>query len=264
MTAPRKALSILILLLALAPTAAAALERMEWTVDGLQREALVYLPPAGERAGAPVVFAFHGHGGRARGVARKFRLHELWPEAFVVYMQGVPTPGRLSDPEGRKAGWQHDPEAFGGRDLAFFDAVLATLREDHGIDERRVYATGHSNGGGFCYLLWVSRPGVLAAIAPSAAGSSVLRQSEPEPLPVMHIAGANDTVVRYEWQKATMRRVCEINRCGRDGQPWADACLSFATEQGARLVTCTHDGTHQFPSIAPELIVRFFREEVRR
>lgn len=253
------ALSIGLVLMAAAPVAQ-ALERMTWTVDGLEREALLHLPPEGQRAGAPVVFVFHGHGGRAQGVARKFRLHELWPGAFVAYLQGVPTPGRLSDPEGKKTGWQHDAEDFGGRDLAFFDAVLATLRDGHGADARRVFATGHSNGGGFCYLLWLSRPGVLAGIAPSAAGSSALPLAEPDPLPVMHIAGTNDPVVRYEWQKATMRRVCEINRCGRDGRPWADACLWFGTEGGAPLVTCTHDGTHAFPSIAPERIVRFFSE----
>ena len=252
-------LSIALFLLA-AATAAQALERMTWTLDGLEREALVHLPPAEQRRGAPVVFVFHGHGGRAQGVARKFRLHELWPDAFVAYPQGVPTPGRLSDPEGKKAGWQHDADDFGGRDLAFFDAVLATLRDEHGADARRVFATGHSNGGGFCYLLWLSRPGVLAAIAPSAAGSSALPLTEPAPLPVMHIAGTNDQTVRYEWQKATMRRVCEINRCGRDGRPWADACLWFETADGAPLVTCAHDGTHAFPSIAPELIVRFFQQ----
>ena len=32
------------------------------------------------------------------------------------------------------------------------------------IDEKRVYATGHSNGGGFTYLLWTCRPDAFAAL----------------------------------------------------------------------------------------------------
>src|SRR6478672_3764464 len=50
----------------------------------------------------PLVFDFHGHGGKDRHAARSHRLHEAWPEAVVVYMQGLNTPGKLTDPEGKK------------------------------------------------------------------------------------------------------------------------------------------------------------------
>ena len=170
-------------------------DRTEWTIDGVQREALIYRPakstPAEGKApakGAPVVFGFHGHGGNARQAARSFRLHEEWPEAVVVYMQGVPTPGRLTDPEGKLNGWQHDPGDHEDRDLKFFDAVLATLKKDHQIDENRIYVTGHSNGAAFTYVLWVARGDVFAAIAPSAGFSRSARTAKPKP--VLHIAGA--------------------------------------------------------------------------
>ena len=96
-------------------------------------------------------------------------MHELWPEAVVVYMQGLSTPGRLTDPEGKKPGWQSAAGDQGDRDLKFFDALLATLKQEYKIDERRIYSTGHSNGGGFTYLLWSARPNMFAAVAPSAA-----------------------------------------------------------------------------------------------
>ena len=73
----------------------------EWKIDGVAREALIYLPSNRSETALPVVFGFHGHGGTMRQAARSFRLHEVWPEAIVVYMQGVPTPGRLSDPESK-------------------------------------------------------------------------------------------------------------------------------------------------------------------
>jgi polyhydroxybutyrate depolymerase len=80
--------------------------RREWTVDGVVREALVYVPAQAKTEATPVIFAFHGHGGSMRLAARGSGYHTLWPEAIVVYPQGLNTPGRLTDPEGRLPGWQ--------------------------------------------------------------------------------------------------------------------------------------------------------------
>lgn len=238
-------------------------EEMTWKIAGRDREALVYLPEKKGEKAAPVVFGFHGHGGSSQNAARSFRLHQLWPEAIVVYMQGIPTPGKLTDPEGKRNGWQHDPDENNARDLRFFDAVLATLKEKYNIDERRIYSTGHSNGGGFTYLLWATRPEVFAAIAPSAAASRSLRRASPKPIPVMHIAGRNDPLVKFTWQELMMRLVRNINQCGQQGKIWAKDCTVYASEKGAPLVAFIHDGTHKYPAEAPELIVRFFKEHVR-
>ena len=76
-------------------------EKVEWKVEGAAREGLV-CAPSKEGAGAPpLVFGFHGHGGSMQNAARSFKLHELWPEAVVIYLQGLPTPGQLTDPEGK-------------------------------------------------------------------------------------------------------------------------------------------------------------------
>src|SRR5688500_1798573 len=115
-----------------APTfAAAALSERVWKTDAGERRALVHLP-ADAATPAPLVFAFHGHGGTSERAATMFRVHELWPEAVVVYPQGVPTPGRLSDPEGKRNGWQKAAGDHGDRDLAFFDAMFRSL-----VDEKR-------------------------------------------------------------------------------------------------------------------------------
>ena len=49
--------------------------------------------------------------------------------------------------------------------------MLTTLKKDYRVDEKRIYATGHSNGGGFTYLLWAARGDVFAAVAPCAAAA---------------------------------------------------------------------------------------------
>src|SRR4051812_38371191 len=84
----------------------AELERLTWTVGGVEREALVHVPTHFGPAGAPLVFAFHGHGGSDRQAARSFHLHDAWPDALVVYPQGLPTVGQLTDGSGKEAGWQ--------------------------------------------------------------------------------------------------------------------------------------------------------------
>ena len=238
-------------------------ERMTCKVGGLDREALVYLPATKSQTAAPVVFGFHGHGGNARNAAHSFRIHQLWPEAIAVYMQGVPTVGALTDPQGKRTGWEHSPEQYKGRDLKFFDAVLAGLRAKHKVDIRRIYATGHSNGGGFTYLLWAHRPDVFAAIAPSAAGSRALRTAKPKPIPVMHVAGQKDTLIRFTWQQRTMQQVRTINGCSDQGTNWAKGCTLYSSTKGAPFVSFIHDGTHKYPPEAPALIVRFFKEHPR-
>ncbi len=235
--------------------------REEWKIDGVAREALIYVPAKQAEAAAPAVFGFHAHGGTMRQAARSFRLHEVWPEAVVVYMQGVPTPGRLSDPEGKRPGWQHDPGAHDDRDLKFFDAVLKTLCQKYTIDADRVYATGHSNGGAFTYLLWAERPDVLAAVAPSAAGSRSVRSLKPKP--AMHIAGEKDETVRFAGQQLTMQVVRRINGCPATGQEWATGCTLYPSDHGAPFVSFIHPGDHKYPAEAPALIVRFFKEHSR-
>ncbi|MCX7010405.1 MAG: dienelactone hydrolase family protein, partial [Kiritimatiellaeota bacterium] len=191
---------------------AAEPKETSFTVEGVQRTALIYAPATATKEPTPVVFVFHGHGGAARQVARSIAMHRLWPEAIAVYMQGLNTPGRLTDPEGKKAGWQHKPGDQGDRDLKFFDAVLAQLKKDYRLDTKRIFSTGHSNGGGFTYLLWAMRDEVFAAVAPSgAAAPTLLGQLKPKP--VLHVAGEKDPLVKFEWQKATMDAVRKLNGC---------------------------------------------------
>ena len=239
---------------------ALAAQPLTWMlkVDDLERQALVYLPTRNADQPAPVVFGFHGHGGNAQQVARSFAFQHHWPEAIVVYMQGIPTPGALTDPEGKRNGWQHAAGDHGDRDLKFFDAVLARLRAEHKVDNRRIYATGHSNGGGFTYLLWAERHDIFAAMAPSAAGGRSVRSLKPKP--AMHLAGQNDQLVKYANQQRTMDHVRNLNACDPQGKPWAPQCTLYPSPTGTPFVAFIHPGGHKYPPEAPPLIIRFFKE----
>jgi len=228
-------------------------------VDGVERTGLLYAPPGAASRKAPVVFVFHGHGGTAANIARGFALHRHWPEAMVVYLQGLPTPGRLTDPTGLRAGWQAGAGDQGDRDLKLFDAVLARLTREFTIEPTRVFATGHSNGGGFTYLLWARRGDRLAAVAPSAAAAiQLLKQLQPKP--AMHLAGQKDPLVRFDWQRQTMDGIRRLNGCASTGTSWAPLATIYPSAPGTPCVEYIHPGGHQYPADAPALIAKFFRE----
>lgn len=237
-----------------------------WTVDGVKRTALVRVP-ADPKTPAAVVFCWHGHGGNSTQSVRGWAFDKADPTSILIYPQGLPTVSPLVDKEGRLAGWQSAVGAEGDRDIKFFDAVLADLKKERAVDERRIYSMGHSNGAAFSYVLWQARPDVLAAIG-SVAGSLTIKARDLKPLPVIHVAGENDPLVKYAWQEATFVAVRRFNGCTDEGKPYAkegvlEATL-FPSTKGAPLVTAIHHGGHEYAKGSSELIARFFKENPRK
>ncbi len=195
--------------------------------------------------------------------ARSFPIHEFWPEAMVVYPQGLPTVSKLFDPKGEKSGWQTEAGATGDRDLKFFDAMLASLRAKYRVDDRRIYSMGHSNGGAFTYQLWAERGDVFAAFAPSAAllTRGLLKMT---PKPVLHIGSPQDTLVKFSWQARMIDQVLKLNGCGPRGGERI-GYTSYPSRKGAEVATYLHDNGHKYPgSAATELIVKFFQAHAKR
>lgn len=128
---------------------APVLELKTIQVDGVKREALISVPKSSKPA--PLVLAFHGYGGNMNRASDNFRLHEHWPEAVVVYMQGLPSlnPRDQANP---RPGWDVMKPPPNNRDVKFVDAILADIKKSHKIDSNQMFAMGHSNGGRFSYL----------------------------------------------------------------------------------------------------------------
>jgi len=240
---------------------AAELTPREWTIDGVKREALIYAPSSATTTPAPLVFVFHGHGGNMRGSARSMPFHQVWPEAIVVFPQGLKTPGRLTDPEGKLPGWQQAATDQDGRDLKFFDAMLRSVQADYKVDAKRIYSTGHSNGGAFTYLLWSARGDVFAAFGPSAALLPP-RNGTVGPHAAIHVAGENDPLVKFEWQKQMMDDVRRTNQCG-EGQSVGKGLTLYPSKIGAPFMTYIHPGTHAYPKEAPAIIAEFFKTHAK-
>ena len=116
----------------------------------------------------------------------------------------------------------------------------------------------------FTYLLWAARGDRFAAVAPSAAATSPKQLALLKPKPVLHVAGENDPLVKFAWQRMTMDTLRRINQCG-EGRPWGTekCCTFYPSKLGAPVVTFIHPGTHKFHEDAPAVIVKFFKEQAK-
>jgi polyhydroxybutyrate depolymerase len=234
------------------------------TIDGVERQAIVYTnakPAPG--AGAPVVFVFHGHGGTAQNVARRLRIHEMWPEAVVVYMQGIPGVVGIRDPEAARNGWQKSPGELGDRDIKFFDAALDRMQKKYKTDTNRVYVLGHSNGGRFVNVLWNSRGDKLAGLC-SAAGPGGRLIEKAAPKPVFIIAGEKDPLVPFQSQQLSIELARKLLKTGHSKAKVNGFERTEPGVNGTELVTYIHPGGHELPVAALPSVVKFFRRHTRR
>ena len=215
-----------------------AQRKLKWTIDGVERTAIVVAPRS--LRPLPVLFVFHPHGGTAEDSVRLMHFQREWPQAIIVYPQGLNTP-TPRDSAGTRPGWQREAGQFQDRDLKFFDTMIDSLRMKYRADPRRVYAAGFSNGAVFTFLLWAERPNVIRGAA-ICAGVLLPTVHLREARPVIHIAGRADNVAKFELQQKSIE-------------------LEHAVNDPARVAVREeiHDGGHIYPDFATEQIVKFFR-----
>jgi len=242
------------------PATVAGLVRQAWTVEGVERTALVAAPPtAATDKGGPLVFVFHGHGGSSAQAARTFRIHEAWPEAVVIYPQGLPTVGAITDPEGRLPGWQMAAGNNGDRDLHLLDAMLAWATSHHRIDPARVFAAGHSNGGSMVYVLWSARADQFAAFAPSSSVFRLDAIATAKPKPAFIVSGRADPLVPFAAQQLSLRGVLRLNNASVNAEPWSGGAERHASSIHADVIAYIHPGGHPMPDNAGALMAKFFK-----
>ena len=235
---------------------------MTWTVDGQQRQAIVFAPaPTTSKVKHPLVFGFHGHGGNMQGISQLMHIQTLWPEAVVVYPQGLISP-RPIDPPGNSPGWQYEANQargnVGNRDLDFFDAMVATMRQKFTVDDDRIYATGFSLGGVFSYLLWAERSKTIAAVG-EVAGRLSDSVHLTDPRAFLAIAGSQDTTDPFAQQVQSIEKARQVDSATGPGQPCGPNCTLYASTTQTPVKTIIHPGGHVYPPWASAQIVKFLQ-----
>jgi polyhydroxybutyrate depolymerase len=233
----------------------ASAEVVSWTVDGVKREAIVFAPSSPPPGGTvPLIFSFHGHGDDMENF-QYVGLQMVWPDAIIVYFQGLPSRDGLR-------GWQVARGDYNDRDLNLVDVALASLRKKYSVDDDRVYATGFSNGANFTYLLWAERPNVFAAYAPVAARlAPSVHPTQPRPL--LHVAGERDQQIPFADQKAAMATAIRVNGVGGQMKACGGGCMLYGSGAPAPVMTWIHQGGHEYPPGTSARIVAFFHDHAR-
>jgi polyhydroxybutyrate depolymerase len=230
---------------------------MSWTVDGVQRQALVFAPPDAKKGKHPLVFGWHGHGGNMHGISNVMGLQNEWKEAIVVYPQGLKTPNP-KDPDGQKFGWQPQAGDDNDRDLKFFDQMLSGLHQSFGIDDDRVYSVGFSNGSMFTYVLWSERAKTFAAFG-ICAGKLMPNDHLQTARPAIIIGGTNDQTVLFPLQQQAIDTVKQLDQATGAGQSCGPICTNFASPTHDPVQTRIHSGGHVYPPWAGGAMVDFLK-----
>ncbi|OTA25173.1 hypothetical protein BTJ68_12325 [Hortaea werneckii EXF-2000] len=159
--------------------------------------------------------AFPGNGDTAANIEPQTRMSnsELNPYGIAVYVTGV-NRGFVSNP-----GWGVPGSANANvDDIGFIKTLVAYLTSNYCVDTGRIFATGHSNGGGFCNVMACDPvlSVTFAAFAPAAGafytGASSGNPETIEPVntptqpqcspgrnnvPMLEFHGTNDGTINY-------------------------------------------------------------------
>lgn len=145
--------------------------------------------PASARPGAPVVIVLHGANGTAADAERYLGWNALADrDGFVVAYADALDKRWNAGSCCRRAGSRPVD------DLAFLHELRDRLVAADGVDPRRVFAVGASNGGMLAYAWACGRPGDLAGIG-VVGGALAVPCPTPAPLTVVAIHGTADTVL---------------------------------------------------------------------
>ena len=155
---------------------------------GLLRRFVLVVPESAPRP-APLVIVFHGFMGSPRDVEELSGMTSLAEqEAFVVvYPEG----------SGLPRSWRSDPRR-GDLDVVFIRDLVTLLGRAVGIDPRRVYAAGMSNGGGMAARLACDASDLIAAVGTVAAAYPTGVCPPGRPVPVAAFHGTDDPIVPYQ------------------------------------------------------------------
>ncbi|MBK8260843.1 MAG: prolyl oligopeptidase family serine peptidase [Nannocystis sp.] len=220
---------------------------IQLTHDGMARSFNLHVPPSYDPgAPTPLVVNFHGLTSNAGQQAFFSGMTPLADaEGFL-----------LAYPEGHMSSWNAG-ECCGGAqsagvdDVGFARALVAEIQAITCVDERRIFATGMSNGGFMTNRLACAANDLFAAFAPVSAVLVTEPCLPARPVPIMAFNGTLDTLVSYNGglflgAPATFLAWAERNGCVGEPvqtfQKGAATCETFDDcEDGVTVTLCTID-----------------------
>jgi len=155
--------------------------------DGHSRRLIVTTPKSfSHQLAYPVLFCFHGAGGRADGQSKRWSPQADRHGFIVICAEAIRPLAKWNFKDSFHA-QEYD-------DVGFVVKVIETLLENKVADEKAIFATGHSSGGLFSYRL-AKETDLFAAVSPMSCGMAKDAHEPGEgtqPVPVFQVIGDND------------------------------------------------------------------------
>jgi polyhydroxybutyrate depolymerase len=246
---PRTPIATLLVLCGV--TAVAAAEQfgpgdhtLSLAVGGLQRSAIVHIPPQYDRTVAmPVVLAFHGGGANADNMVRFSGLNDKADEAgfIAVYPNGTGRLQRMLTFNGGNCCGQ--AAANGVDDVEFTRRLLDELVAVATVDPKRVFATGMSNGGIMAYRLAAELSDRIAAIAPVGGPMGTKTCNPTRPVSVIHFHGTDDAFAPFQGGRGKGLSGTDFYSVPDSIAAWVEADGCGPTPVTIRLPDTADDGT---------------------
>lgn len=163
----------------------------------LERSYLLYVPENLHRQPALVV-VMHGYSSSSENIMRYSGMNEIAStQGFIVaYPQGT------IDHKGNaffNVGYAFHRDLVID-DLSFIKAMVTNIINDYGVNPKKIFATGMSNGGDMSYLLACEASSIFRAVAPIAGSmlqETVERCLPERKVPIMAVSGTKDPVTLY-------------------------------------------------------------------
>jgi polyhydroxybutyrate depolymerase len=172
--------------------------------DGFKRKAILYVPSSVDKNRKPsLVVLLHGGGGNAMDALESYGWAvKAEQQGFVVLApEGLGArPKQPKSPKLNPAVWNSGQYASSSpiaavNDVAFIDRLLEHTKTLIAYNEAKVYATGHSNGGGMTFRLGSELSPKFAAIAMVAGRLAIDNPKPTKALPTLYIVGTVDPLM---------------------------------------------------------------------
>ena len=252
---------------------AAGIDVEQVQAGGRQRNYLIHIPTGYRGEPVPLVFVFHGGGGKAPGIAKTTEYTAVADrENFIVVFPngtgqgGGNNGGYWNAGSGRGEG---PAEKANVDDVGFVRAMLDQIEGKYAVDKRRIYATGLSKGGMFSYLLACRMSDTFAAVGIVSATMTAPDCAPSNPVAILHIHGTADENVpinggagdlsRDDANYEPVAKVMEFwrtrDKCSAQTTEKSEApdtkCYSYTECAGADVKYCVIQGEgHGWPGAA--------------
>jgi polyhydroxybutyrate depolymerase len=257
--------------------------------EGVTRVYKVHLPPNyDKKTFYPVVIYVHGGGGDMRAAYMDGLAKAADKLGFILAAPQGSGEIKFGHPRGVWNGgkWATGACCGSADDVGFISKMIEELKVKFNVDEKRIYATGISNGGLMTNRIGCELSDKIAAIAP-VAGAAVESECNPvRPMPVMDIHGTLDpanppdgseprgifakdsgSVFSMQYKRMTPYEVIDawknIDKCSNRQVVTYEKgnvkCVSYnECVQGSEVVLCMVEGMgHAYPSGA-----QYFSEKI--